>query len=247
MTTIKSDTKIHILDKLGLDIVYLMMKDLSPQDIVNTCSKSKEMKQYCNDEFYKKYLNERFDIIIKPQNYTWFKIISELATFKKDKLPFGKDKLNTISEIISVVAESANFDKFVDLEEQFADIPNEGGWEIDWDTPFEIEVHYIGYIYGKNKIIVVYSVYDEQIDEKMLPEDYKILELDYITKPKLIIKINHMYRLGRIKEGIEEKEIVKVMNEYLIKKYDSMVFVLSKLEQFEGMTYNELFEKYQQQ
>ena len=234
MTTDPKESKFHFVDKLGPDVFFKLLKDLSPIEVVNTCSTSKEMSKLCDDNFYKKYINENFNITSKPDSYTWKRVMNELSSLNIDQ---------TIELINNEISKLANFDKYSDIEERISE-PG-GGESLDWDIKIDIDIHYIGYVFGINKIIVIYSIYDEQIDKiPSHPDNYMVQEFDLKIKPKLSIKSGISYLFGKIKKNINKGKISNVMTEYIMKKYEQPVFVISVWETFEGMTYEELFETY---
>ena len=234
MTTNPKESKFHFVDKLGPDVFFKLLKDLSPIEVVNTCSTSKEMSRLCDENFYKKYLSENFNITSKTNSYTWKRVTNELSNLNIDQ---------TIELVNNEIYKLANFDTYSDIDERIAE-PG-GGESLEWDINFDIDIHYIGYVFGINKIIVIYTIYDEQIDEiPSHPDNYLVQEFDLKIKPKLSIKSGISYRFVKIKKNIQKDEISNVMTEYIIKKYERPVFVMSVWQTFVGMTYEELFETY---
>lgn len=245
--TKRKKSEVDVLVALGPDITRLLIKTLTPQQVVKTCSVSKEIRKFCNEAFYQTYLEEKLKVTVKPANYTWKRVLKEVAIFKEPNFPFDIGKKELVDRVKTKMEDIINYEKFVEVEERMADIPGEGLETDRIDLGFDIFLHYIGYVFGIGKIVVVYSILDERYDD---PDDfeYKVQELEVKRTPKFELTMGLMYILDKVvKPELKLSEVKPETEKYLMNKYKRLVFVLGEEKNLTGLSDKELLEKYSEE
>ena len=245
--TKRKKSEVDVLVALGPDMTRLLIKNLTPQQVVKTCSISKEIRKSCNEEFYQTYLSEKLKVTIKPTNYTWKRVLKEIAIFKEPKFPFDISKTVLIERVKNKMVDIINYEKFVEVEESMADIPGEGLETDRIDLGFDIFLHYIGYVFGLGKIVVVYSTLDERSDDHD-DFEYKVQELGVKRTPKFELTMGLIYSLDKVvKPELKLSEVKPETEKYLMNKYKRLVLVLSEEQNMTGLSDKELLEKYSEE
>ena len=245
--TKRKKSEVNVLVALGPDVTRLLIKKLTPQQVVKTCSTSQAIRKFCNEEFYQTYLKEKLKVTAKPANYTWKRALKEVAIFKEPKFPFDIGTQALVDRVKTKMEDIINFDKFAEVEEMMADIPGEGLETDRTDLGFDIFLHYIGYVFGIGKIVVVYSTLDERYDDHD-DFEYKVQELSVKRTPKFELMMGSIYSLDKVvKPKLKLSEVKPEIEKYLMNKYQRLVFVLNESEKLIGLTDDELLEKYSEE